>query len=304
MRRVGVVCCVVLSIGAFPSSASQLHPPQNPLEIRVQQQGWGSAQTEEIETLLQAVAMELLPFFPGRQLNPILVSHSHDNPIVLYDKGPGNEYRIQLCASNKRWPQYVYEFAHELCHVLSNYERHVAPGMSRHHQWFEESLCEAASLYTLRRISAAWSRAAPDAAWAEHAPSFGEFADRFFAEPHRKISSELPLWFAEHQRALSRNPYLRQYNEVVANLMLPLFERHPQSWGALGYLNLDAGGSAGGFPDYLRHWHQVVPAEHKSLVTEVMKLFGIPESSESQTLASDPKTLLPAPGGPAGSSGE
>jgi hypothetical protein len=314
MRVALVTICLALSLLALPSSANKVQPREAAnkrpsLDIRIQEGGWGNAPTTEIEALLQAVASELLPYFPGRELSPIVVSHSDETPIVLYEKGADDEYQMHLCATSTRWPQYAYEFAHELCHVLSNYERHVVPGMSRRHQWFEESLCEVASLYTLKRMTHTWLNAAPDPNWAGHGPSFGQFAQRFFAEPHRQLSpnARFPAWFEQHQRDLSRNPYLRQHNEVVANLMLPLFERHPQGWGALSYLNLDPKASTSNFHDYLRRWHNTVPQEQKSLVREIMALFGVTDSElEGSTIAAPSAVRMPGniEIGPAGSTAQ
>lgn len=300
--RLGIVLLLVLlamPAGAVHEKESAAKSPD--FNLRVKPGDWGSARAEDVETLLNAAARELLTYFPGRHLAPLFISHCNDTPIVLYERGPEDEYQVQLCAANTRWSQYVYEFAHELCHVLSNYERHVAPGMSRRHQWFEESLCEAASLYTLRRMAITWRVSAPNPEWAAYAPRFAEFAERFYAEPHRHVASAsgLPLWFAQHQNDLSRNPYLRQHNEVVANVILPLFERLPETWGALSYLNLDPASASASFFEYLRYWHVVVPDTYKPLTSEVLALFGA--NGARVSASADPGAFQRADIGPAGS---
>jgi hypothetical protein len=50
----------------------------------------------------------------------------------------------------------IYQFAHEFAHILSNYERHADSKVARQHEWFEEALCEVASLYALKRVGMQW----------------------------------------------------------------------------------------------------------------------------------------------------
>jgi ABC-type nitrate/sulfonate/bicarbonate transport system substrate-binding protein len=157
------------------------------LDIRVDEQGWGSGDARRIATVLEAVAGELLSKFPGRPLAPIRVSRSMQSPVALYERGPGGETRIELTASGADAGPYVYEFAHEFCHVLSNYERHPHHAVTRNHQWFEEALCEVASLYTLKTLALAWQTAAPSAELAAAAPQLRLIADRFEQESHRKL---------------------------------------------------------------------------------------------------------------------
>ena len=155
------------------------------LVIRVADGDWGDATPEEIASLLYAVADTLLVHFPDRRLDPIVVSATRQDPIVLYQKGPENAYQIHLAAKGRRWAEFVYEFSHELFHVLANYENHAPPKIASH-LWFEESLCEAVSLYSLRQLSASWELSPPRAEWASYAPALNSYAGRVQNEPHRQ----------------------------------------------------------------------------------------------------------------------
>ena len=57
-------------------------------------------------------------------------------------------YQVMLATWSRYWSQYAYQFGHELTHILTDYDR-----FSPHrHKWFEETVCEAASLFALERI--------------------------------------------------------------------------------------------------------------------------------------------------------
>jgi len=253
------------------------------LDIRVDAQGWGGGDARQIAIVLDAVAAELLSKFPGRPLPSIRVSHSVQAPVALYERGPGGELRIELTASGSDAGPYVYEFAHEFCHVLSNHERHPHHAVTRNHQWFEEALCEVASLYTLKTLAAVWQEKAPSAALAAAAPQLRQIAERFEQESHRKLppGTTLASWYRASGEQLARGAYQRGSNEVVANLLLPLFEENPDLWEAIGFLNLDAPGTT--FQQYLQTWHDNAPPRYQDVIRYAMTLFFARETTAGTT---------------------
>src|SRR4051794_31163851 len=70
-------------ISRAPSGAYEYGRPPG-VEIRVLDRGWGNARAADIESVLYSVAGILLEHFPGRRLDPIVVSHSPERPITLY----------------------------------------------------------------------------------------------------------------------------------------------------------------------------------------------------------------------------
>ena len=247
--------------------------PEGRVRITVREGGWGNANTRDIRDVLVAVARELQERIPGRPLAPIVVSHSTRSPISLYERGPRGEYQVLLTARDDRWAGYVYEFAHEFCHILGNYDRHPHFQGAGAHQWFEEALCEVSSLYTLQRFAAEWELAPPSPRLRAYAQELQASADRFLAEKHRQLppGQTLAAWYAENARRLRGSAYDRDRNEVVATQLLPLFEENPQLWEALGYLNLDAPG--GSFEEYLRTWRDNAPPGMRDSISYVMALF-------------------------------
>ena len=244
------------------------------LDIKVKGDGWGSARPEAIENVLYSVADELMSRLPNKLNKPIVVTHTKSNPVALYDRGPNGEYLVHLHASGQSWHLYVYEFAHELCHILSNYEEHVGAETKKYNQWFEETLCETASLYTLKSLADTWEKTPPSPELSARSKNLRRFFEHLVGEGHRQLPSYAPLasWLEEHKDDLRQNPYLREKNEVVANLLLPLFQSNPQNWDALTYLNLDPADARSSLEDYLRHWYQNAPLEHKHFVASVLSL--------------------------------
>ncbi|MBI2276582.1 MAG: hypothetical protein HYU74_04450 [Dechloromonas sp.] len=283
------ILCPLVHADELKSGAPQLAPGSKKmgLTLKVKNGGWGKAQPAAIETVLYSVADELMSRLPKKLTVPIVVTHTDDAPVALYDRGPGGEYRVQLHASGESWHLYVYEFAHELCHILSNYEENVGPQTVKHNQWFEETLCETASLFALRKLAATWESAPPEPKWSEEAKKLRRFFDHLVSEGHRQLPADTPLsgWLRDNEQRLRNDPYRRNENEVVANLLLPLFQENPQNWAALNYLNLDPSDARNSLSEYLRHWYQNAPPEHKSFVAGILALFKLDDVAPTTTLA-------------------
>lgn len=79
--------------------------------------------------------------------------------MILFEKSPTGATIIQLSAIDNAWEKFTFQFAHELCHYTCHFERRR--GSVNQNAWFEESLCEAASLFVLRAMAATWSHSPP-----------------------------------------------------------------------------------------------------------------------------------------------
>ncbi|MFC5301182.1 hypothetical protein [Azospira restricta] len=264
--------------------------------IRVAPANWGSADPRDVQALLDAVAAEFHRHAapPGAPLPAIRVMPRGGAPRVLYERGPGGEYVVHLSARNENWFQYAYQFAHELCHIYSHFDRkaHEGDEPASANQWFEEALCETAALFTLERLAARWGELPPTARWAGYAPVLAGYAAFLQGQAHRRLAPAQPLagWYREHAAALRDNPYLRDKNEVVANALLPLFAENPASWRAIAYLNPDAASAAKDFADFLGDWYAACPDEQRETVRRTMALFGFAPPAAPQRLSRAPAT--------------
>lgn len=271
-----VACTLVQAEEAPPVARKDaFNSKQMGLRLDVRDGEWAGARRESIETVLYGVADELLSRLPKKLDYPIVVSHTEGNPVALYERGPQGEYLVRLHASGENWHLYAYEFAHELCHILSNYEENAGAQTTSYNQWFEETLCETASLYTLKNLAATWATAPPAPEWAPEAKRLERFFNHLLAEGHRQLPEHTPLasWLHENEERLRNNPYLRNENEVVANLLLPLFEEDPQNWAALNYLNLEPSDARNTLKEYLLHWYCNAPNEHRLFIASILAIF-------------------------------
>lgn len=250
-----------------------------PLTIDVAPGDWGKASTQDIQVVLDAVAREFLAAVDSPRAGDltIRVVPRAGSPKVLYEQRSDGEYVIHLTARDERWYQYAYQFAHELCHVFTNFDHKARSGerAAEHNQWFEESLCETASLFVLQQLAVKWANSAPTKNWLGYDQALAGYARRLLSERHRYLAGDqsFQAWFAARQTSLQRNPYAREDNELVATTLLPLFEANPEYWQAIKYLNPDKASAGKPFADYLHDWLAASP--DKRLPREILALFGL-----------------------------
>lgn len=277
--------------GAAHASTARGATHAAPAVIEIVPQGWGTTSLDALQEVLDDVVDVVGRHFPDRRLGRIRVFHGEPGPLVLYDKGDAGDYQVRLSARDGRWHQFVYQFSHELCHIYSNFDnKSVGAGdqVARGNQWFEESVCEAAALYTLRQLAAQWRSRPPAAGLDGGGDTLAALADYLLNESHRRLSrSDTPgSWFRAHETELHANPYLRDRNELVSNLLLPMFERDPSAWAAIAYLNSSVADADARFADYLAAWRRACPSAQRQLVEQIIALFAL-EPAPALLLAAD-----------------
>lgn len=288
LRRWCAVGSVFAAISSLPSPAAA---GENPLAhearavrarpiVKVAAGNWGAVDVRDIQVFLEAVAGEFLTYVadPGETPLKIRVVPRGGSPRVLYERGRDGEYVVLLTARNETWFQYAYQFSHELCHIVSHFDHKERQGdeVISGNQWFEESLCETAALYTLKRLAESWADAPPARQWMGYGPLFASYAEFLQAQPHRRpvTNQSIDQWYRENRAALEANPYQRESNERLATALLPLFERDAGRWRAIAYLNADTASATKDFADFLGDWYLACPSEAREVVQQTMALFG------------------------------
>lgn len=237
--------------------------------------GWGGGESNEIQKIIAGVARQfpapvMYGFLPSLQIR-----HRFGGPMIDYDRDAAGWIIVYLSARDDRWYQYVYQFAHEYCHVLAHYDRKQSgDDIDRDNQWFEETLCETASLYAVHHLAVDWSAAA-DPQLRAAAIQLAQYMKQLAAEPHRQLDpgTNFVGWFARNQEKLRQNPYLRELNELVAMQLLPLFERNPDLWLALAYLNAPTPVPDQPFTTFLSTWEAASPVAARPLIAQIRSLF-------------------------------
>jgi hypothetical protein len=271
----GLLCLFQLGMvrAADRSKASQFQQ----IDIRVQSRGFGVASVSDINAVLQSAAGELCRYWPRTQLPRIDVYHRPDHP-QTDSRRAGNRIAIGLTARDTHWAQYTFQFAHEYCHALINYSNDDR-GLTRDRRyanlWLEESLCETASLFTLRALSRSWLIAPPHAAWRDYAPWFAAYAEERLALPehHLPAGTSFVVWFRANEPALRRSPTERSRNTIIATQLLPIFEAEPRGWEALAFFNRASINPKSSLTQYLAQWRSRSPSGLESFVTKIEAVF-------------------------------
>ncbi len=176
---------------------------------------------------------------------------------------------MKLNVSGQYWSQFSYQFGHEFGHILCNYRSAKNPQL-----WFEESLCEAASIFALERMSKSWRVRPPYSNWKDYAPALAKYAENYRRETERLGTKTFAEWYAENQQRFVE--FDREAFKVVAvYALLPLLEKNPQHWEALNGLNQWDPEKELTFEQYLADWKSQVSEEHQDFVHEVAEAFGI-----------------------------
>ncbi|MDG1131355.1 MAG: hypothetical protein P8N21_01550 [Opitutales bacterium] len=241
-------------------------------EIALKNKNWGDASEKEVIAVLQTTADQFVPLVTKLSGLKVLVSTTNGSPIVLHQRTKDEELQIKLGTKNRNWCQYVFQFAHELGHIICGFKQG-----NQSNQWFEESLCEAASLYALQRLSVVWNTSPPYPNWQSYAPEFDKYRIGRIEGCSYPENFQLHSWWRENRVNLSKNAGLRKQNLWVAVKLLSTIEQNPRSaWSACSWLNHAKNGQSKTFEKYLNDWYGACPQTgQKKFVRQVINLFGI-----------------------------
>lgn len=235
--------------------------------LKIELKGAWRASSSDILKVLHSAADPLWREFPDRDLSPINV-FSKGGPITLYVRGADGSYTVKLDTDKTFWAQHAYQFSHEFCHILCNYRE----GGNRN-KWFEESLCELASIYTLRKMAVSWETDPPYPNWKASSGKLHEYAQNLIDQT--KLPDDFPKWWNANCDKLCQRSNERELNRMVAVRLLPIFEKHPELWGAVAYINRGPNRESQDFPGYLQNWHDQAPRDFGDNIAEISAIFGI-----------------------------
>ena len=167
------------------------------------------------------------------------------------------------------WAQYSYQFAHEFCHLVSNYEQQY----DKANQWIDETLCEAASLFMLRGMGVTWKDRPPYPSGQSFAKHLTAYADSRAATVESQVPDDevWEEWLLRHEDGGRGNPYDREGNRIVALRLLPLFEQYPEGWNAIRSLPA----SQGRIGQYLTDWKNRAHPCDRPFITRIERALGV-----------------------------
>lgn len=247
------------------------------IEITLAAGAWPPGEAPHVLSVLHQTADALLRHIPTPPRAAIVVGRESDYPEVLYRRKAGEAFQVRVTPGYGAWPQLIYEFGHEFCHILTRFDAGAVRRGPHPHQWFEEALCEAAGLHSLQTLARDWSEPSLGPRAHAHARALARYADLLRTEPHRRPDPhpDLATWYRANRHVLARSPYYRAKNEVVANALLEYFEADPRRWSVITNINGDPTPPAA-FRDYLQHWCDATPEPQRPAVMDVMAMLGLP----------------------------
>ena len=240
------------------------------MHIRVAPCDWGGAQLSNIQALLTNAASHITRQLREPFQGTIVVAATPslvDGPMTHYRPSRQGSFTIHLSARNHYWSQFAYQFSHELCHVLSDFERL----QEEPNGWFHEAICELASVFTIRRMAEQWPSRPPYPNWGEYANSLANYAEECLTQKECQLPAGMTLstWLLAEEDSLRGDRYQRDKNAVVAYSLLPIFESEPAGWNAIKNLP----DSTARFGDYLIEWRRMVEFTDRPFVNRIMDAF-------------------------------
>ena len=221
-----------------------------------------------IRTLLGNVARHLTKHLRDTPNAVIEVNYWPNYPVILLRQPDQLSYTVLLTANGTRWAQYSYQFAHEFCHLLSGYEQLHGSANS----WFHESICEMASLFTLKSMGESWKEAPPYPNWRDYASHLTEYAENLADTVKAQMPREeaFAAWLRTHEAEGRRDPYRREGNLLVALRMLPVFEQAPQAWNTVASLPV----SDAALATYLEQWKSAANRRDRVFIDLIQEALG------------------------------
>jgi hypothetical protein len=267
MKRWWSSCAALALLGVAGRSQEAR---REPLVIRVSAEGWGEAGAGDITKVLQSAGESLAVLFPERKFPVLEVSRSSSSPITLFQRGPAGEIRVKLDVEGPHWAQFAFQFGHEMGHIVCGYADYPNPNL-----WFEETLCEAASLFVLDRMAEFWKTRPPYPNWKDYAAALKKYREERIAKEKLPDGAPLADWFRGQEASLRRDGTQRPLNLKMAAAVLPLFEEMPERWEAVAALNAVRGDASRPFTQYLRDWSRSSPEKHREFIAKIAGRFGV-----------------------------
>lgn len=195
-----------------------------------------SAYELEYFAILESVISLFSRYFANVNQYPLFVINN-DNTI---DYAPQTFYEtytiylnvLSLGEDNKPthyWSQLIYQFSHEFCHYMNF--GHVPTKL----RWFEESICEMASLFFLLKSSELWVINPPVKNSEHYSKSLLNYVLNIY-QKDKMYEESFSLSDPAVISQLEKDEYNRDMNRRIAIAMLPLFIENPDLWKCIPHL--------------------------------------------------------------------
>ena len=246
------------------------------MNIAVRPNNSDNAHIPSVKALLTDTANHLNHFLRNPFSGVIevqIASNDPKAPITLNRYLRHEPIKVLLSASDAYWCQYVFQFAHEFCHVLTN---HYEQLLGNPNAWLHETICEIASIFVLQRMARQWCNSPSISGQHGYARQFQIYADDRLGRQEIKLPSgmDLPGWLKSREKELRStdvtDDHQRLNQSLVAYILLPIFEKSPEGWNAITKFPT----STGELPEYISDWYLSVDHDDKNFVAILSDALG------------------------------
>lgn len=274
LAAAAIPACIVK--GAEPEGAGRL------LDFKITGD-FGTASAADIRAVIHSAATEIWKHCPDTrwQTRGFFIFPNEGSPITLFDHTADQRVAIGLNCRDTYWAQFAYQFAHEFLHALaghSNDWRQPRIRGKKPNHWLEESLCEVASLFSLRAMAKSWKTEPPYPNWRDFADALHRYAGERMEATRKEFpddgDKDFHRWFRDEENSLRENATQREKNNRIALRLLPLFEKEPAGWETMTFFNLGERGPDTGLADHFRIWREQTPERLRPFVGKIAAIFG------------------------------
>lgn len=243
--------------------------------MNIQPTGFETFNRPVVETLLINTASIMEEASGVRSPREYVILHKDDCPMC---SNGGDMRIIFLAVKDNCWCQWMYQFAHEYCHHLIN---GAMNGGLTGLQWFEETLCELASLFCLSKSQnpQLWSQLGCP----RYALSVQTYIDSLVHAtfPLRQdyyswnnVDNPLGIrpWLGilGETSTPGKEKYQRNLYSAVASLLLPPFLRMPRLWHIIAHIGDSARWQS--LEELLSHLESEMPADCLAGLQELRRI--------------------------------
>lgn len=249
--------------------------PSNP-NWKALNSSWNQMNVNNVVYLMEAVKSVFEEWFTTEYVNSkrlIVINNASVEEIPVC----WNKFEIiGLHIADEFWCQFIYQFAHELCHLMM-YESREAT-IPREMMWFAETMCEASSLCVLYRLTNQWK---------VNPVIPGSFSYAVHVEEHYRTESEkfktlsdeqLVSTFIRNIEYLRNNSTDRELNGLYAKKLHFLLIEHPKYWRVIIYICKSGLNGRITTSEMMNTWYNNVPDEIKVAIVTVIQIFGYTEA--------------------------
>ncbi len=251
------------------------------LGMRVKAQAFGAGEAD-IKAVLRSAAGEIWKHCPNTKFEQpgFDIYRNEKYPITHFERSDDGWIVIGLATEKMFWAQYSYQFAHEFCHAIADHSddwRRIWRAGGHANKWLEESLCETASLFSLRAMGRTWQTEPPYPNWKSYAPALTRYAQERMDDPKSRVPEGRSFleWFRENEPEMRKNGTDRPRNNVVSLQLLPLFEAEPSGWEAMSAINLGKRDPKKPLAQHFAEWKENTRAELRPFVAKIAAVFGL-----------------------------